>query len=234
MPRKKLFEDDPNWTFETVVLPKESKFYNRYFYRRNRAHRVVLDTPKANAFAAYTLIEKDLRNCKIWLNSVITLASQDELHVNATKNIVNLENREIFNTIKGLFVAALTIYGKCFTSCEGRRVKLEKVNLGEEFHETHEEAMSYRNNFAAHSGAKKIEYSKIIILLDPKKNRGNLPRMCTELLQPDSWSIKQIEKFIELVEHARVFCKNKQEILSNKVLEEYVLKKGKSYRYGKV
>ena len=83
------------------------------------------------------------------------MVSSDERHVNATRSIANIENRELFNTVKGLFVAALTIYGKRFTSCEGRRVKLEKKNLSEDFHETHDEAMAFRHNFAAHSGAKK-------------------------------------------------------------------------------
>lgn len=234
MPKKQLFQDDPNWTYESVLLPKEAKFYNRYFYKRNRAPRLELDTPKACALAAYTLIEKDLRNCKEWLNSIIAIVGQDKRNVNASRNIANIENRETYNTVKGLFVAALTIYGKCFTRCEGRRVKLEKVNLNESFYKVHEDAMSYRHNFAAHSGSKKLEYARVVVLLDPKKRRGNLPRMSTELLQPDSWNVKQVQKFVELVDHARQFCNNKVEALSGKVYEEDVLQKGKSHWYGKV
>lgn len=234
MSRKKLFEDDQNWTYETIILPSGFEFYNKYYYKRKAAHRIVLDTPKADVLAGYILIEKDLRNCKSWLTSIISILSKDDRHVNATRNIVNLENREVFNTVKGLFVAALTIYGKCFTSCEGRRVKLEKVNLNEGFHKTHDEAMAFRHNFAAHSGAKKMENAKIIVLLNPKKNQRSLPRMSTELLQPDSWSIKDMEKFVELTEHAREFCKNKHTTLNKKIFEEDVLKKGASYWYEKV
>ena len=160
------------------------------------------------------------------------MASKDERHVNATRSIANLENRELFNTIKGLFAAALTIYGKCFSSCEGRHVKLEKKNLAKNFHEAHEDAMAFRHNFAAHSGAKKLEYSKVILLLHPNRKKNQLPRMSTELLQPDSWGLESIKKFIELVEHARSFCIDKHRILSDKVLAE-AIEKGADYWYAK-
>lgn len=232
MAKKVLFNDDPSWTYEPVLLPDGSRFYNRYFYKRKRAHRIPLDEPKAEVLSGYVLIEKDLRSCKIWLESIIKMASSDERHVNATRSIANIENRELFNTVKGLFVAALTIYGKCFTSCEGRRVKLEKKNLSEDFHETHDEAMAFRHNFAAHSGAKKLEYSKVILLLNPNRRKNQLPRISTELLQPDSWGLESTKKFIDLVEHARSFCIEKHRVLSDKVLAE-AIEKGADHWYAK-
>jgi len=48
------------WSKFTVLDPESQTFYNRYYYKRVKAHRLVIDTPKAKALAGYTLIEKDL------------------------------------------------------------------------------------------------------------------------------------------------------------------------------
>ena len=61
MTKKRLYPDDPDWTYKTIVLPKGRVFYNKYYYKRKRAYRIVLDTPKATQLAGYILIEKDLR-----------------------------------------------------------------------------------------------------------------------------------------------------------------------------
>ncbi|KAJ8738356.1 hypothetical protein H9Y13_09320 [Aeromonas veronii] len=233
MVKKRLYEEDPNWLYETVLLKDEFIAYNNYFYKRVKAHRIVLDTPKAKALAAYTLIEKDLRSCAVWLNAILNILKSDPRHVNANGNLAN-EDRETYNVVKGLFVAALTIYGKCYTSCEGRRVKLEKSNLDEMYHEIHDEAMSFRHNFAAHSGAKKLETTSVVVVLDSKFNRRNIPRISTELMQPDSWSIKETKDFINLVEHVRKFVKDKISALTDKVYKDDVLSKGKEYWYKKI
>ncbi|WP_051938366.1 hypothetical protein [Ghiorsea bivora] len=80
-----------------------------------------------------------------------------------------------------MFVALVSFYGKCFTSCEGRRVKLEKIWVDEKFQEEHETLIGYRHNFTAHSGADKFEEVKIAAVLDPKERRGMLPILVKEL-----------------------------------------------------
>ncbi|EIU7615359.1 TPA: hypothetical protein ACF39K_004589 [Vibrio parahaemolyticus] len=234
MAKKQLYKDDPNWTYESIVKPDGIDFYNRYFYKRKKAHRIPLDTGKTRTLSAYLLIEKDLRNCITWLNTIVSMLSHDERYVGATTSLANTENRELFNIVKGLFVAALTIYGKCYTSCEGRRVKLEKSNLDEPFHIAHDSAMAFRHNFAAHSGAKKYEFSRIVLVLDPKKNRKTLPRIASEMLQPDSFIISEINEFLELAKHAQKFCQQKCKLLEAKIYEEDVLKETKEYWYEQV
>lgn len=153
--KNKLFEDDPRWEYFTVLEPDNYVSYNNYFYKKTKCHRIEIDDPKAKVMAGYKLIEKDLRNCQIWLRHIKELLEKDPKNKKAKGHKKNIENREQYNLIKGLFVASLTIYGKCFTQCEGRKVKLERKNLEEKYHEDHDEAMSFRHNFAAHGGAKK-------------------------------------------------------------------------------
>lgn len=40
-------------------------------------------------------------------------------------NVERVKDPSKMNIVKGLFIAALTFYGKCFTTCEGRKTKLE-------------------------------------------------------------------------------------------------------------
>ncbi|MGZ7307030.1 hypothetical protein ACXWRJ_09320, partial [Streptococcus pyogenes] len=90
-------------------------------------------------YGAYSLIEKDLRSVIIWLNEIEKLAPED---------LDRWKNPDKMNLVKGLFVAALTFYGKCFTSCEGRRVKLEKTIIDPEYLDLHDHIMKLRHNFA--------------------------------------------------------------------------------------
>lgn len=178
--------------------------------------------------AGYTLIEKDLRSVQFWLSEITARHYAQPKHSGNAFN--HSADRETYNLIKGLFVASLTFYGKCFASCEGRRVKFDRHQLAPEFREAHDELMRYRHNFAAHSGAEKFE-EVTIALVFPKKKSNEVPRIYHELQQPDlAWSSDDNEmSFIKVVKHAHELAKNKISSLSDKILKEEVLPKGAEY-----
>jgi hypothetical protein len=217
------------WSKRSILDPKTGKFYNKYFYKRKPAHRVIVDTPKAKTLSGYVLIEKDLRSALIWLNHISEMLKAHEKYQKNSGFFANSEDRERFNLIKGLFVAALTFYGKCFSSCDGRRVKLEKRHLDEKFHKDHDDAMELRHNFAAHSGEKKFEQVAIVIALDTK--RKATPYLAKELIQPDCVSKKDFERFLSLFEHAKHFTDKKISVLEQKIYKDDVLSKGAEYWY---
>jgi hypothetical protein len=70
--------------------------------------------------AGYTMIEKDLRSALTWLDEI------ERRHVehwsDKKRSFGRAEDRDNYNIVKGLFVALLTFYGKCFSKCEGRPV----------------------------------------------------------------------------------------------------------------
>ena len=220
-----------HWAKRTILEPDTGNAYNKYFYKRKPADRVVVDTPKANVLAGYTLIEKDLRSALIWMRHIKELLSGDPNFTDPKGHIKATYDRDRFNIVKGLFVASLTFYGKSFATCEGRRVKLEKNNLYEEFHEEHDNAMEFRHNFAAHSGAKQLERASVVLAID--KKRRELPYFVRELIQPDTLSTHDLDDFIKLFEHARTFTENKIRTLAEKVYKEDVLAKGPEYWYAK-
>lgn len=222
------------WSKFTVLDPETQEFYNRYYYKRVKAHRVVIDTPKAKVLAAYTLIEKDLRSIMIWLDEIKGLLASDKVTAGKKGSQKTAHDRTRYNLIKGLFVASLTFYAKCFATCEGRRVKLDKSNLSDEFQKHHDNVMEIRHNFAAHSGAKKFEKVHVVMALDSKRRRGAIPFITRELGQPDSYSLESTEEFISLVLHVKVFVDQKIDTLNEKLLKDDILTKPPDYWYKKL
>lgn len=201
-----------------------------YTYKRKPCKRVVLDSRLAQQLAGYTLIEKDLRSVRLWLEEI------KARHVVEPKReghrFGHSEDRKTYTLIKGLFVAALTFYGKCFAQCEGRRVKLERAQLEEPYRETHDEAMKFRHNFAAHSGAAKLEEATIALVFPKKSKSAEMPRIYHELWQPDLlWSDGSTKdvSFIDLTEHVRSIVRSKMKDLTDKIMQQEVLPRGADF-----
>ncbi len=203
-----------------------------YSYKRKPCRRVVLTSRLAEQLAGYSLIEKDLRSGIAWLGEVDELHTEGPTRTN--ERFARGTDRKKYTIIKGLFVAALTFYGKCFSKCEGRPVKLERAQLVESFRETHDTAIRYRHNFAAHSGAEKLESVEIALVLPLKAKTNVMPKLYRELFQPDLLSASAGDvSFKDLFEHARAIAVSKMELLSVKILEEDVLPKGRAHWLGK-
>jgi hypothetical protein len=178
--------------------------------------------------AGYILIEKDLRSAGIWLAEIARIRGEDAVLDAGVHR--HSPDRERYNLVKGLFVAALTFYGKAFAQCEGRRIKMEKRQLSEEFHETHDAAISFRNNFAAHSGAELLERAEVVLVLPPKSKKKLPPRLYREMTQPDyATETSGQKRFSELIEHARSVAHSKLAQLDSKILIEEVMPMGYAY-----
>jgi len=217
------------WSVSEILDATSGKVYRRYTYKRKPCVRVVLDSKLSQQLAGWTLIEKDLRNVGIWLNEIAS--RHQEAPKRKGESYRHSRDRETYNLIKGLFVAALTFYGKCFSKCEGRPVKMERAQLEERYRVLHDECISYRHNFAAHSGAAKIESVEITLVFPEKLRHGVVPTIYHELFQPDlAWPSDDEEvTFQQLIEHARDIAKGKMSRLSDKILREEVLPKGYDY-----
>ena len=222
----------PNgWKIREILEPTTGRRVNQYFYKHNRAPRIQLESKLAKQLAGYTLIEKDLRNVIVWLSEIDELISDEK---KSSKSIQISPNRETYNIVKGLYVAALTFYGKCFTRCEGRRVKLEKNIVSEKYLPTHDDVIHMRHNFAAHSGADSFEEVKIALVLHPKKRSNMKPEIFRELSQADFKDSSDDEKrFLHLAEHIRDKVIEKIHLVTDKIYESDIAPKGKEYWYKK-
>ena len=198
------------------------KAYRIYTYKRRACARVELTSRLAEQLAGYTLIEKDLRSVLIWLDEVES--RHDEGPSEKKHSYSRGKDRENYNLIKGLFVALLTFYGKCFSKCDGRPVKLERAQLENRFHELHDDCIEYRHNFAAHSGAKKIEHVEIALVYPVKYKKEVNFMIFRELHQPDVFSPKVGAVTLrELFEHARGKALAKIDLLVEKIKNEEII-----------
>jgi hypothetical protein len=218
-----------DWNAKEVIDQTTGKVHRLYTYKRKPCFRRVLNSHLAKQLAGYVLIEKDLRTVGVWLNEL------DSLHTDGpTRKGEHYKkgiDREKYNIVKGLFVAALTFYGKCFSKCEGRPVKLERAQLDKKFLILHDECISYRHNFAAHSGAAKLEYVEIAVVFPQKPKLGTGPKIYRELFQPDfiSPSSPDDVSFNALVEHVKTIVDAKINRLHEKIMKEEVLPMGFDY-----
>lgn len=209
------------WTIIETYIPDKG-LENEYYYEGKKAPSVKMTDKISEQYAAYTLIDKDLRSVIFWLNKIEELEPEP---------LDRVKNPDKMNLIKGLFVAALTFYGKCFTSCEGRKVKLERDFIDEEHRETHDRIMKLRHNFAAHSGAENFEEVKVSLALHPSKKSDMKPQLYTELIQPD-YIADELE-FNALAESLKEKVFDKRTSVGETVFEKIVIPKGKMYWYKK-
>ena len=215
------------WKIEERIS-SDGTIRRRYFYKNRQAPRIQIKSKIAQQLAAYVLIEKDLRNVLVWIDEINKLFPQSE---RLCKTSIS-SDRKRFNVIKGLFVASLISYGKCFTACEGRKTKLDKKIIDIEYHEVHDQVMHMRHNFAAHSGVDSFEEVKVAIVLPPKKHRGMLPILFKELIQADIMLYDNKEVDMKaLIEHVQKKVFQKIEKLSDKIMTEEIVVKGEDYWY---
>lgn len=215
------------WEVHEILEPTQVKRITNYFYKRKKASRIELKDKISQQLAGYTLIEKDLRNVLVWLEAI------DQLHLEEYRRTSQISpDRKTYNLVKGLYVAALTFYGKCFTTCEGRRIKLEKKILEEKYWGRHDEIMHMRNNFAAHSGADNFEEVKIALVLYPNKRSNEKPKLFRELMQPDFSDDPNIP-FTEVVKSLRLAVLRKISQIEDSIYEKEIFPKGKLYWYEK-
>lgn len=222
----KVMATDP-FDVKHFVDRATGKTYRRYTYKRRPCTRVQIQSRLSDQLAGYTLIEKDLRNVLVWLAEIESRHNEGPLRDG--ESYANGADRANYTMVKGLFVASLTFYGKCFSKCEGRPVKLERAQLDASYHRLHDECISYRHNFAAHSGAKKLEHVEIALVY-PVKHSDKVPfKLYRELHQPDLFWPKQGQiSLTQLVEHVRSKVLDKIERLAQKVTDEDIIKKAKA------
>ena len=223
-------KDKDGWNAIQFMAP-DGQLFTKYTYKRKPAPSVELNSQIAIQLAGYDLIEKDLSSVLEWLAAIQELASEQ------TPGFVGHQigvDRSRCDLVKGLYVAALTFYGKCFTACKGRRIQLNRNMMDLGYRPAHDQIMQLRHNFAAHSGAEKWEEVRVVLVLHPKKHSGTPPRIYRELKQLDqNTALAGDISFGDVVEHIRDRVLKKLELLNEKIMDDEILPKGQDFWYRK-
>ena len=231
--RFKKWDDD--WIIEERVDSITRRMANRYYFRKRLCGRVKLVSGLSKQLSGYHLIEKDLRNIADWLNRIQVLMEEAAPNNLKEKESFISPDRDTFQLIKGLFVASITFYGKLFTKAAGRRVKPERSwFVSDELRSEHDDIMSFRHTFAAHSGKDSPESANIVLAIDPVRRRETPPQLFCELMQPDSVRYEDVLMFNRLVKTLHVKVNDKISELNKLIFEKEVIEKGISYLYRQI
>jgi hypothetical protein len=225
--------DRPGWTEMSELDPDTGVFRQKYFFRGVPAQRIPITSKIARRLAGYTLIERDLRAVHGWLEQIFELSKSQLAQEKEGWHFTDKPDPENSLT-SALFIASVTSYAKCFTKAEGRNVKLETQDVvPAELREVHDLVMSFRNNFAAHSGNAKYEAAQIVLVLNPMIREGEGSKyLLRESLQPESYlRYDPIESFSTLVERVREHVLEKTAHLNQKIFTEEINPKGSDYWY---
>ncbi|WP_272682775.1 hypothetical protein [Providencia sp. PROV119] len=210
-----------------LEIKKGTTRENTYYLHGEKAPHVYLEHHLCNQYSAYRLIEKDIRSILSWLKTMHEIISSEEFISRAT-------TPEKMDLIKALFISSVTFYGKCFTRCEGRRIKLEEKNfVDEKYKEIHSSIMDIRHNLAAHSGKAGYEKARVALILHPR-GLDIKPELFVEMMQANYITDKgdiENDEFYQLALSLQNKLIEKITILDEKILNEVVRPKGQEYWY---
>jgi hypothetical protein len=220
------------WKAVGVIDPNTGTHRQEYFFKGIPAKRVRLTSHLARQMAGYVLIERDLRMVGEWLKAIHRMSqapSTRDSHAWTT----NDDATHVL--VSGLFVAALTTYGKCFAKAEGRRIRLDVRWVPPGFEQTHERMLQMRNKFAAHSGSEDFEAVNVVLVIPVQKRRlRDEPRLYREMRQTEAVvSFEDDEfSFLELATQLQRKVLEKLDELNAKIFAEEIKPKGYAYWLG--
>ena len=195
-----------------------------YYWDGQLAPKIEIAGRLVEQLSGCSMIAKDLDNSLKWFRQAENMSNEHRSPSDG--GYIHMTAREQFDTVKALFVAAVTFYGKCFTESSGRRAQLSRADLDLKYRETHDHFMAYRHNLAAHSGEGGFESAKTFVLITPDR-KGFVPLLPTARFQHDlALSDKGDIGFGELIEHARAKAGQRYDKLARKIINELILPAG--------
>lgn len=202
----------------------------RYEYNGRSVPAVELRGPRTEVITGFSQIKADLMDALAWIRTATSVCEREAHDLDGQLGFDTGETQ----TARGLFIGAVTFYGKAFTSCPGRRARLEPESLDQRFHDAHEWCMTYRHAYAAHSGEEKIERSTLYLLFHPNRKHAAalLPIIRVEgarpnlaLVAPDGTALE------DLLEHAISVAQIKKQKAGQALIDKEVKKKGFEHWY---
>lgn len=148
-----------------------------YFQGKECAKVELPLTGLPKQYAAFTLILEDLKDVERWLQmGHRLLTDQGFTAPSATDRTVPSLPDDQGHLLKALMFAAITCYGKCFASTEGRGGKLEeRDHVPAACVTKHREIVELRNQLTAHAGMhpnKHAEFAQPVIVHPPVGHNG--------------------------------------------------------------
>ncbi|EMY0610022.1 hypothetical protein AAH820_003295 [Yersinia enterocolitica] len=209
------------------VLEDNGTNFNIYKYKGKVLPRILLTGILVEQYKAYVFLEKDLRSVIFWIERIKEFSDG----INFEGPVFRGGNRNEMNVIKGLYIAVLTTYGRCFTSSKGRSFTLQRGHVPEDCRDIHDNIMHARHNFAAHKGEFSFESCKIALVINKQKKKHEL-ELFSELNQPDIYFESGDDKdwiILHMVNVLRDLMLDKILVIREKIIKECIYPKGANF-----
>jgi hypothetical protein len=198
-----------------------------YYWEGRLVPKIQISGRLVDHLSGYSLIKKDLDSALKWIRLAETIANT---HRKADEEGYQYApEREDFDVVKAYFVASLTFYGKCFTEASGRHAQISRDWLDEAYRDVHDFYISYRHNFAAHSGDERLEMAATYVLVHPD-GQSLLPYLATARSQPDiALPGKGKVGFGDLIAHVADKVVTKYNKAAQNIIHNFVVPAGVEY-----
>lgn len=141
---------------------------------------IELKSPITKRYCGLKLIEKDLRDIKLYLKEYKKLLGRG--NEKSTPNNTSFESL----IAKSLLTTIGIHYARCFPGSKGRGALLQESEISNNNIETHRLLMDLRNTYLAHSDVSRYEGCSYVILIPPKNKaykNTSIPVSLAELFQ---------------------------------------------------
>jgi hypothetical protein len=200
--RRRVFDDKDGWAVEERLVTDADESAagehttHSYYYREQLAVRHQLDSKRAKRVAGFTLIHKDLRTIKAWVDVLREALLQMGASEKETQNSLMPTDPILAPKIlvaRAVFVAIVTTYGKLFVTAQGRSTTLDaKGWIGAQHKTWHDYLMHMRHSFTAHAG-EGAESCRTVLAIDYSQSHRTNPRVFTELFQPTFVGLPELQ-----------------------------------------
>lgn len=188
--------------YEVVLIPDEG-YVRTFHFDKELTPLYILKTKHAIRYAGYRMISKDL--------SLVFEVLKELVDTKPKSGVV----------IQSLSFTAIITYGKCFTSAEGRRIKLDEGALkgvNEELNLVHKNVIEMRHSYVAHGGIGDFEKNPVCVAFHPTQ-----PGKVLDIYDNVSYTssiLPSVPLFLELIIALDKYVNEKIGIHEKKMKEE--------------
>lgn len=210
-----------------VIQTGPAKYSVTFTHRRRPVPTIELRGDFAELLFGFSQITSDLNDALAWVTE-----SEQTLKDESPNSEISALMLDVGGArrARGLFIAALVSYGKCFAESRGRRSRVQKNQLDKKFHAAHEYFMTMRNAYAAHSGIEKFEKSRLYLLIHPKYKKNSIAHLRVEGNKPNLHvAAPDGTLFEDLIKHVSEIALNKKMETRALIAKEHLAPRGLAY-----
>lgn len=179
---------------KTTLKGNGERIYTYHFQRKSAkpSPKIIFQSHKTRRLCGYISIQKDLKDVSRWLIEYARIYEETKFRTLSTEE---LSSKDII--LKGLFKAIIITYGRCFSKGDGRKLNLERKDVGFDprWLPHHDYIIEMRNQYIAHAGVSSHEESRVVCPIIAVKNNNKKKQYVPGQVFTESYQIIGYDSF---------------------------------------